>query len=578
MRSALRTHLTLAVILLLFLAFNLVWIAKLPEVRWDLSRQNVHTLSTAARQQLTSLEYPLDLYYFNASNDPNRSYALTRYSKRIEDLLKEYEKTAKGMINLHLIDPAPFSEDAYKAELFGLDDTVGFLGLIGTRAGQGAQRIESFSLDRELLLEYEIGHLIHKLQRPERPIVGLLPGLAMEESAGLLMKELQRHFELVNLDSTTEQVPEQIKTLMAVHPRALPEQALYAIDQFVLRGGKLLVFVEPNSEMVSASPPINAQLDGLLTAWGMQMPMDKLLVDKLYGPPLIPDIGNAEEQHALVLDLPRQAMNPQDISTWKVDQVTVSSSGALSPLEKGQTTFTPLLHSSAQSMLIDREQLTAVTEFNSPPDTIKRHVIAARIQGPGYSVFPDGVGTLAPGLQKAANIEVVVVADTDLLTDKFNSAMPDSNTLFVLNTLDNLSAPPVLANIRPRGATDRSPTLMETLRDNAELAYREKAIELERRLLQTEQEWQLLSPQGVSLGTQTVDPATQLQALNKERLRLPMELHALRVDAYAQVHRLEQSIKLALILTMPLALCLISWVIFLSHRRRRLKAVGLCHS
>lgn len=125
MRSTLRTGMTLTVTLLLFLAFNLVWIGKLPDIQWDISQQKVHTLSSSAQHLVATLESPVDLYYFNSNNDPKRSYAVQRYSKRIEDLLKEYEKTANGMINLHLVEPAPFSEDAYKARLSDSSTTLG---------------------------------------------------------------------------------------------------------------------------------------------------------------------------------------------------------------------------------------------------------------------------------------------------------------------------------------------------------------------------------------------------------------------------------------------------------------------
>lgn len=572
MRSALRTSLTLTVILLLFLAFNLVWINKLPDMRWDFSQQNVHTLSPPTRQMLVSLETPLDLYYFNADHDPGRSRALKRYGKHVEDLLKEYEKAAKGMINLHVIEPAPFSEDAYKARLFGLDDKGGFLGLIGTRAGQGAQRIRSFSPEREPLLEYEIGHLIHKLQHPAPPVIGVLSGLALQTSASQLMTALHRHFDLVSLESSAEQVPEPIKTLMVVHPAALPERTLYAIEQFVLRGGKLLMFIDPISEVSTSALPANTRLDGLLTGWGIHMPADKLLVDKLYAAFVTAEAGEPHVRHPARLNLPREAMNPNDVSNWKLDTVTVSSSGALSRLKKSRTTFTPLLQSSGQSALIDATRFAATRALESATDTLQRHVIAARIEGPAYSTFPDGIKGLPPGLQKTTQAHVVVVADTDLLMDSTRSLTPDNNALFVLNTLDNMSAAGALANIRPRVTPERSPNVLEKMRGAAEQAYREKALELEQRLQQTEQEWQRLSPQEITLGTQSVNPTTQLQALNKERLRLPMELHALQVEAYAQVHRLEDLIKLGVSLVVPLTLGLVGWGVLLSQRRRRLRA------
>lgn len=576
MRSSLRTGMTLTVTFLLFLAFNLVWIGKLPDIRWDLSEQKVHTLAPAVKQLLTTLEDPLDLYYFNSANAPKRSYAVQRYSKRIEELLKEYEETANGMINLHLIEPAPFSEDAYKARLSGLDDNAGFLGLIGSRAGHGVRRIGSFSLDQEPLLEYEIGHLLYKLQHPERPVIALLAGLAMDGSAGRLLQELRQEFDLVNLEPTAASVPQPIKTLMVVHPQALSERTLYAIEQFVLRGGRLMMFIDPLTEQRPNLPPGNTRLSELMAAWGVQMPADRLVVDDVYTPS---ETSGAPNQ--VRLNLPRQAMNIHDMSTWNLNRVTVSSSGALSPLSKSRTTFTPLLQSSEQSVLLDANGLTSAASIDSLIEGASKqeraHVIAARIEGPSYSVFPDGIKGQPPGLQKAAQIHVVVVADTDMLMDKVNDSAPDGNALFVLNTLDNLSAPDTLAAIRPRVPQETSPNRLESMRNVAKQAYRVKASELERRLQRTEQEWQRLSPWTTALGTQPVDTTTRLQALNKERLRLPMELHALEDEAYAQVRRLEWVIKLTVTFAIPVTLCLIAWLVFLGQRRRRLKAGSVIH-
>lgn len=576
MRSTLRTGMTLTVTLLLFLAFNLVWIGKLPDLQWDVSQQKVHTLSSPAQHLVATLESPVDLYYFNSNNDPKRSYAVQRYSKRVEELLKEYEKTANGMINLRLIEPAPFSEDAYKARLSGLDHTAGFLGLIGTRAGHSVRRIGSFSLDREPLLEYEISHLLYKLQHPERPVIALLSGLAMDESAGRLLQDLRREFDLVNLESTAAHVPEHIKTLMVVHPQALSERTLYGIEQFVLRGGRLMMFIDPLNEQRSTAPSANTRLDELLAAWGIQMPADRLLADDLYTPWETP--GTPTQVR---LNLPRQAMNTNDISTWNLNSVTVSSSGALFRLSKSRTTFTPLLHSSEQSVLLDANSFTRATTVDSLIEQAsgqeRRHVIAARIEGPSYSVFPEGIKGQPPGVQKAAQIHIVVIADTDVLADKVSNSAPDSNALFVLNTLDNLSAPDTLVAIRPRVPQEREATVLERMREVAKQAYRSKASELERRLQRTEHEWQRQIPWTTALGTQAVDTTTQLQALNKERLRLPMELHALQREAYAQVRHLELAIKLVVTFAVPLTLCLIAWGVFLGHRRRRLHAGSLIH-
>lgn len=572
MRSVLVTGMTLMVISLLFLAFNLVWINHLPDIRWDLSQQKKYTLSPAARQLLAEMDSPVDLYFFNSRHDPDKSQAMKRYGQRVEDLLKEHEKAAKGMINLHVIDPAPHSEDAYKAGLFGLDDQHGFLGLIGTRAGQVAQRIEAFSPEHEALLEYEIGHLIAKLKNPKPPAIGLLSGLALEQSAGQVLEQMHRHFDVVELEPNIEHVPESIATLMVVHPRALPEQALYAIEQFVLRGAKLMIFIDPMSEMEASAAPADSRLNGLLTAWGIQMP-DSVLVDNLYASSAT--FGHEEPPvlHPARLNLPQQAMAMNDISTWKLNNVLVSSSGALSRIKKSRTTLTPLLRSSKHSALLDAGQLASATAFdsliNEASAPAQPHVIAARLEGPAYSAFPDGIKGQSPGLQKAENVQIVVVADTDLLTDAVIRSAPNSNALFVLNTLDSLTAPATLANLHPRTTTSESIHPLQQMREAAAQAYAQNTGEREHRLDQTEQEWQRLNPQDTGVVTQAVHTNTQLQALNKERLRLPMELHAIRAEAYAQVYRAERNLKLLMIIPVPLLLCLIASALCLYQRRRR---------
>ena len=551
MQSALRTGITFIVILLLFLAFNLVWVFKLPDLRWDLSQQKTHTLSPAVLQLLSSLEAPLDFYYFHSRTPPKQKH----YGKRVEEKLKAFEKSANGMINLRIINPAHFSEDAYKAGLYGLDNKHGFLGLIGTRDGLTAQRIESFSPDREPLLEYEISHLITQLLRPGPPVVGLLSGGQAQEAIEPLRRELHRHFDLMELEPSADHVPSRIKTLMLVHPRRLSEQTLYAVDQFVLGGGKLLMFIEPLSEQTSKKTSSPSPLDGMLTSWGVNMQSDKVLIDSTYALP---------EHPLTTLTLPRRAMTTNDVSTWKLDSVTVSNSGALTPTVKSQTRFTPLLQSSEQSVLVGADEPDSEVPLRG-----ERHVIAARIEGPAYSAFPDGVGEQLPGLQQAMQIHVVVVADTDLLSEDPDSSANNSNNLFVLNTLDNLAAPDELSSIRTRTDANSSLQVLEARRKAAENAYQTQANDLVRQLAHTEKEWQRLNTPATALGTEPVDTSTQLQALNKERLRLPMELHALKTQAYASVHRLERNLKLLIIVPVPALLGLVAWGLYLWNRRRR---------
>ncbi|WP_330212192.1 Gldg family protein [Pseudomonas sp. Z18(2022)] len=593
MKSPLSASLTIITLLLLFLAFNLVWALKLPNLRLDFSEQKIHTLSAPVQTLLASLEQPVDLYFFNSSKHPKKTSAIESYGKRVELLLKEYEEAAQGKINLHLIDPAPFSEDEYKARLLGLDDQQGFFGLVGTSAGHGPHSIDSFSPDRESLLEYEISHLIHKVIHPEQPVIGLISGLPMDgerdERNGVntpdwqVVQAMRRQFNLVSLAPGIEKIPEHVKTLMVVHPGKLPDQTLYAIDQFVLGSGRLMMFIDPLTGLdTSPYPPENPKLQTLLTAWSIQMPANKVIADRNYATSVIIATGQPAVRHPAALTLPRQAMTQDDISTWKLHSVNVLSSGALAPAKKSRMTFTPLLQSSGQAALLDAKRVAEPAPFDSLINEAatrgQQHVIAARVEGPAYSAFPEGQGGREASLQKSENIHVVVVADTDLLSDRVagvpqnNRAMSgasSNNAMFVLNTLDNLAAPDALMNVRPRAGGGRSLQVLLAMHEDAEQAYREKSAERVQRLERTEKEWQLLNPLTISPATQAVTSNALLQALNKERLRIPMEIHAIKVQAYAQVHALERKVKLLNILPIPLILCLIAWTICWLRRRRR---------
>jgi len=580
---------TLIVIALLFLAFNLVWALKLPNYRLDLSEKKIYTLSPSTDALLAELETPMDLYFFNASH-PRKSEALKSHGEYIALLLKAYESASKGNITLHLIDPEPFSEDEYKAQLLGLDSKQGLFGLIGTRANQEPQKIERFDPAQVEFLEYEISHLIHNIARQEQPVIGLISGLAMNGSRNernqeiapqwQLLKEIRSHFNLMSLGSDISRIPGNVRTLMVVQPARLPQQTLFAIDQFVLAGGKLMMFVDPLDDLDSTADTSGQQ--NLLAAWGVQMQANKVLADSRYATQVVLAVGQPPIRHPGALTLPRETMAQHDISTWGVDSVTLLNSGTLTPLKKSRTTFTPLIQSSGQASTFDGARFAQQDAFDAMISEAatrgRQNVIAARIEGPAYSAFPEGINGQEAAVKKAARIHVVLVADTDLLSDRIwlaartangQKALRSGNARFVLNTLDNLAASDALSAISPRASDQQQPGLLDRLRNEAEQSYRKKATLLEQRLDQAEKEWQSLNTPSLISGSQAISSNTMLQALNKERLRLRMELHTLKKDAYKNVRQLELIVMLLSIITVPLIVSLLGLGIFISHQRRQ---------
>ena len=589
MRNLMNFGVTLIVIALLFLAFNLVWALKLPNYRLDLSEKKIYTLSPSTDALLAELETPMDLYFFNASH-PRKSEALKSHGEYIALLLKAYESASKGNITLHLIDPEPFSEDEYKAQLLGLDSKQGLFGLIGTRANQEPQKIERFDPAQVEFLEYEISHLIHNIARQEQPVIGLISGLAMNGSRNernqeiapqwQLLKEIRSHFNLMSLGSDISRIPGNVRTLMVVQPARLPQQTLFAIDQFVLAGGKLMMFVDPLDDLDSTADTSGQQ--NLLAAWGVQMQANKVLADSRYATQVVLAVGQPPIRHPGALTLPRETMAQHDISTWGVDSVTLLNSGTLTPLKKSRTTFTPLIQSSGQASTFDGARFAQQDAFDTMISEAatrgRQNVIAARIEGPAYSAFPEGINGQEAAVKKAARIHVVLVADTDLLSDRIwlatrtangQKALRSGNARFVLNTLDNLAASDALSAISPRASDQQQPGLLDRLRNEAEQSYRKKATLLEQRLDQAEKEWQSLNTPSLISGSQAISSNTMLQALNKERLRLRMELHTLKKDAYKNVRQLELIVMLLSIITVPLIVSLLGLGIFISHQRRQ---------
>lgn len=393
-----------------------------------------------------------------------------------------------------------------------------------------------------------------------------------------LFKEIRSQFNLMTLGSDTSRIPAHIKTLMVVQPSRLPEQALFAIDQFVLAGGKLMMFVDPLNDSTADT----TGLQTLLAAWGVQMPANKVLADNLYATPVVVTSDQPPVRHPGALTLPREAMAQQDVSTWGVDSVTLLNPGTLVPLKKSRTTFTPLLQSSGQSSTFDGVRFTQPDEFASMiGEAVSRgrpNVIAARIEGPAYSAFPDASNGQKATLQKATNIHVVVIADIDMLSDRVwlaarnangQKAQRPGNARFVLNTLDNLAAPDTLSAISPRASDRQQPGLLDRLRHEAAQSYRKKAALMEQRLAQTEKEWRLLNTPSSMLETQAISSNTLLQALNKERLRLRMELHTLEKETYKSVRRLELAVVVLTTITVPLIVSLLGLGIFISRLRRQ---------
>lgn len=609
MKKLMYSSVGLLLIALAFLAFNMFSGLVLTDARLDLTDQKLYTISDGTKQILSELDEPINLYFFYSDKATRDVVRLRNYAKRVEEMLKTYAREADGKIRLQIIDPEPFSEDEDRAAEFGLQaiplnqsgDQV-YFGLAGTNSVDVTQVIPFFPLDQEEFLEYELSRLVQSLAKPELPVVGVMSGLQINggfdmarqqpTQAWMVMEDLRQQFKVESLQSNVDRIPDKVSVLLLVHPKNLPEQTLYAIDQFVLRGGKLLAFVDPFSEsdhsfgLPGEGNDRASDLAPLFKAWGLRLVPGKVLGDGAYAMAVTTGQGQRPVRHVAWLNMPRQALDQSDVSTAGLESITLATAGILEQVEGAKTSFTPLIQSSEYAMPYDASRF-AVLDNPEPlirelQPTGERYTVAARISGPAQSAYPDGIEGQKDGLKEAANINVIVVADTDLLADRmwvqvqelFGQRIPQpwaDNGSFAINALDNLSGSDALISVRSRGRFSRPFSVVEEIQRNAEMKFREKEEALQARLSETEQKLAELQRQQDPSKVQELTPEQQaaVQQFILERLKLRKELREVRYQLNADIEALGRTLKLANIVLVPVLLTVGALALGLWRRRRR---------
>lgn len=599
----------LALIALAFLAFNLFSSLSLTGARLDLTEQKLYTISSGTKQILAELDEPVELNFFYSDTATKDLPALRTYAKRVEEMLEAYQREAGDKLKLNIIDPEPFSAEEDQAAEFGLQaiplqqggDSI-YFGLAGKNAAGDVQVIPFFALDQEEFLEYELSRLLQSLAKAERPVVGVLSGLQINGGFDMasrqptppwmVMEEIRQLFQIESLKADVDLIPENVSVLLLVHPKQLPQQTLYAIDQFVLRGGKLLTFVDPFSEAdTQAEMPgervlgKSSDLEPLFKAWGLRMVPDQVLGDGSYAMSVSMGQDRRPVRHAAWLSLPKGALDQDDISTAALENLTVAAAGMLEPLEGAKTRFIPLIQSSQYAMPFDAKRFGML---QNPEELIRelqptgeRYTIAARIDGPAQSAYPDGIEGRKDGLKQADNINVIVVADTDMLTDRmwvqvqdfFGQRIPQpwaDNAGFAINALDNLAGSEALISVRSRGRFTRPFEVVEALQREAEVRFREKEQALQGRLADTEQKLAVLQQRDDPSKVPELTPEQQatVRQFLQEKLKIRKELREVRYQLNADIEALGRTLKFVNIALMPLLLTFGVLALWLWRRRK----------
>lgn len=589
----------LALVAVLFIALVILADALLKGVRLDLTEHRLYTVSAGTRNILAGLDEPVNLYFFFSRRATEGIPYLRSYGQRVRELLEEFEAHAGPMLRLHVIDPAPFSEEEDRATSFGLEpvslggigDPV-YIGLAGTNAIDGIEVIPFFQPERESLLEYDLARLVWALANPQRPVVGLLTPLPMtrgfDPQAGGMrepwaaISQLEQLFELRSLGPRAERIDAEVELLLVVHPKELDEPTLYAIDQFIMRGGKLLAFVDPHAETEARDPLFGqaddafeqrgSDLNRLFEAWGFRVDPSTVLLD--FANALMVNIGGGPPvRHLAMLGIGPEGMAADDVVTAQLGRVNLSSAGHIEVLDDAAIRVTPLLQSSPQSMLAAASSVGFLPDPGVLMDDFvpggEPRTIAARIEGMLPSAFADGP---PPGAEhggehrphSADAVSMLVVADTDLLGDRLwvqvrsllgqrlVQAFADNGALLT-NALDHLAGSRDLISVRSRGSFSRPFDRVEALRREAEARLRSQEQRLQAELEDTERkllDLELARQDGDML-LFTPEQEAELARFQDEQLRIRRALRDVRRELDESIERLGTRLKLINIVLVP---------------------------
>ena len=400
----------LVALALLFIGVTILITFVLRGARIDLTESNLYSLAPGTQRIVSSLNEPVNLYFFFSQEGSAQSPQLRAYAQRVRELLEEMAQRSKGKLRLSVIDPKPFSEEEDRAAELGLTavpltpggDAI-YFGLAGTNSTDGRETIGLFQPDKEEFLEYDVASLIYRLSNAKRATVGLISGLPVDASfdqrTGQMqpgwasIAQLREVLEVRTLQPDGAEIPNDIGVLMIVHPKELSPQALYAIDQFVMRGGKLIAFIDPQAENDNAGqqmgmPPMGGRsstLGPLLDAWGVQFDPNQIVGDRELGLTVSLRQGQAPSQHIAIIGFNRSSMDPKDVTVSALDSINVMTAGALSKKEGATIEFEPLIQSSTNAALLPAAKLMFLPDSESLLDgltpTGQRYTVAARIHG-----------------------------------------------------------------------------------------------------------------------------------------------------------------------------------------------------
>lgn len=521
---------SITMLLVGLLALNTAAAFLLRGARLDLTEEGLFTISPAVGEMVRALDEPLRLDLYWTQQTGRNAPQLKAHAQRVREFLEEVALSSQGKVLLSMIDPEPFSlaEESARADgiaSLSVDGTGGvvMLGLVVRGPTDAREVLPYLSPDQEGFLEYEVARAIMKVGRATRPKIGLLSTLPTEQQfdprrpsaptpAPIVFEQMRDLYEVAPIEASASEVPPEVEVLVLVHPRGLGEPLLRAIDSWAFAGKPILLFFDPWCETDPAAAQAfsgaerggtSSDLGGLPAAWGFNIPTDVVVGDLTYATRIrtMGPAGSAQELNYVPwLSLSKSAFVADDPITGTLAMVNMMSAGSMLPAENATSTLTPLMESSADSMMI---QCLKLGYFGDPDRLIRDHkpdgqrkTLAARVGGKIGRAYPDS--TSEGSSDGGTNAAIVVINDADMLSDQtwiveqsiggvsLGARTIADNGALVLNALEVLTGNRALSELRSRGKYRRPFDVVEQMRKEAEGKYLRRSQELQDQIKQSE--------------------------------------------------------------------------------------------
>lgn len=592
-------------------------------IRADLTEENLYTLSDGTRAILDDLDSVVTIKFFFSSSAPEVPAPLKFFAREIEDLLREYEIAGRGKIAVEKHDPRPDTETEEWAERYGLFgqplDMMGprvYLGIVAV-SGAMHEAIPFLDMRRQRLMEYDITRLVSRVSSPERPTLGVMSALPVmgdgpmpyampdqpqprRRQPWIAFEELSQDYDMRLIEAGTGEIDPAIDVLIVVHPKDFSEETFFAIDQFVLRGGRLIAFLDPLSLTESflarregdpAHTKPASDLGPLPAAWGVSYEPEKILADLAASTPISSGRNHVEES-PVFLTLRSENMNRENTVTAHLDSLMMAMAGVFSHSEPEGLSIEPLLTSSRQSQLIDSMAAQLGTEWirrDFQSDQVAR-TLALRLHGHFTSAFPGGMPMPDNEDSDAGFLEesiipgtVILVGDSDMLYDEFavqehtffgqRAYQPvNDNINFLVNAVEQLAGGPSLIAVRARGRFERPFHRVLALQREAQERWLAEERALQQKLEITRERLHALEAERDASQRFILTPAQEreLEQFRREKLKTQRELREVRRSLREDIERLGVKVKAFNILFVPALVCL-AGLSFGYHRQRVLK-------